>query len=206
MVIAALLLIAADPVRLPPVDQCRGDAEFEAMRSRLQDVVEAKDLDGLLALMSDDVRVTFGGRFGREGFRHWWTTASGQQGKLWQELTAATSLGCAAAKDGEGAEYRAMPAMFVTSGGLDGFTTWVSLPGARLRSRASTAAQVRMRLPAWTVLEEAEHDGGDWVQVRTPKGRRGYVSVDEARSIIDYRLVFGRQQGGWRITAFVAGD
>ena len=96
--------------------------------------------------------------------------------------------------------------MFVTGDDLDGFSTWVALPGAVLRARPATGAKVTMRLPPWTVLDEVEHDGGSWIEARTPKGRRGYVRTSEARSLLDYRIIFGRRDGEWRITAFVAGD
>ena len=206
MLAVAFVLAAAAPVRLPPVDQCGGDAQFNLTRHELERVVEAKDLDGLLALMSDDVRVSFGGRFGREGFRRHWTSTPRDRGLLWKELGRALRLGCAKAVDGSGKEYRAIPAMFVTGGDLDGFSTWVSLPGAMLRSGPSAGAPAEMRLPAWTVLDEVEHDGGSWIAVRTPKGRRGFVSTAQARSLLDYRIIFGRRDGKWRITAFVAGD
>ncbi len=61
--------------------------------------------------------------------------------------------------------YRAMPAMFVTGDDFDGFSTWVALPGAIVRSRPNAGAPVRRRLGAWTVLEEVEHDGGDWIEL-----------------------------------------
>ena len=118
----------------------------------------------------------------------------------------ALRLGCAEAKDGKGAAYRAIPAMFVTGNDLDGFSTWVALPGALLRARPTTRATVMMRLPPWTVLDEAEHDGGSWIEARTPKGRRGCVRTSEARSLLDYRIICGRRDGAWRITAFIAGD
>ena len=96
--------------------------------------------------------------------------------------------------------------MFVTGDGLDGFSTWASLPGAVLRAKPDGKAAARMRLPSWTVLSEVEHDGGSWIEVRTPKGRSGYVSTEEVRSLLDYRLIFGRREAQWRITAFIAGD
>jgi hypothetical protein len=96
--------------------------------------------------------------------------------------------------------------MFVTGDGLDGFSTWASLPGAVLRAKPDGKAAARMRLPSWTALSEVEHDAGSWIEVRTPKGRSGYVSTEEVRSLLDYRLIFGRREGQWRITAFIAGD
>jgi hypothetical protein len=201
----ALFLAAAAPVRLPPVEQCRDDAGFTQVRQKLQRVVTARDLDGLVSLMSADVRVTFGGRFGRDDFRRHWTSAPGDRGRLWKELDRALPLGCAEAVNGNGVAYRAIPAMFVTGDDLDGFSTWVALPGAVLRARPVTGAKA-MRLPPWTVLGEVEHDGGSWIEARTPKGRRGYVLTSEARSLLDYRIIFGPRDGEWRITAFVAGD
>ena len=205
MLIAALALAVAAPTRLPPVERCGGDPEFTAVRTRLGQVIQKQDTDGLLSLMAQNVRVTFGGRYGRGDFRQQWGRSKDQR-ELWKELRRATKLGCATAIDGQGEEYRAMPAMFVTGDDLDGFETWVALPGAAMRSRPSLKAPVRMRLPAWTVLHEVNHDGGPWIEARTPRGRHGFVSTTQARSIIDYRIVFGRRGGRWLITAFVAGD
>ena len=196
----------AAPVRLPPVEQCAGDAGFARVRQELQKVVAKRDMEGLLALMSDDVRVSFGGQSGRERFTDYWAVSSEDQDLLWSELGSALRLGCAQAKDGEGNPYKAIPGMFVTGDGLDGFSTWVALPGAVLRSKPDPKAQAKMRLPAWTVLGEVEHDGSSWIEVRTPKGTNGYVTTEQARSLIDYRIIFGQRDGQWRITAFVAGD
>ena len=205
MLVAALVLAAAAPTLLPPVERCGGDPEFTAVRTRLEQIIQKQDIDGLLSLMAQNVRVTFGGRYGREDFRRHWGRSK-DQSQLWKELHQATKLGCATAVDGQGKEYRAMPAMFVTGGDLDGFATWVALPGAMMRARRSPKASVRIRLPAWTVLDEVDHDGGPWIEARTPKGHRGFVATAQARSIIDYRIVFGRRDGEWKITALVAGD
>ena len=206
MFLTAIGLALAAPASLPPVEQCRGDAEFSRVRQQLQKAVEARDLKGVMALMSDDVRVSFGGLSGPERFSDYWTASDQDQELLWSKLGSALRLGCAQAVDGEGNPYRAIPAMFVTGDGLDGFSTWASLPGAVLRARPDETAPAKMRLPSWTVLSEVEHDGGSWIEVRTPKGSSGYVSTEQARSLLDYRLIFGRRDGQWRITAFVAGD
>jgi hypothetical protein len=202
----AFALAVAAPVNLPPVEQCRGDAEFTRLRQELGTAVDGRDIDGLMSLMSDDVRVSFGGQSGRERFSDYWAASEQDQELLWAELGSALRLGCAQAVDGGGNPYRAIPAMFVTGDGLDGFSTWVSLPGAVLRSKPDPKAAARMRLPAWTVLSEVDHDGGSWIEVRTPKGRSGFVSTEQVRSLVDYRIIFGRREGRWQITAFIAGD
>jgi hypothetical protein len=206
VILTALFLLVAAPVRLPPVEQCLKDPGFTRVREQLEKVVHARDLDGLLSLMSKDVRVTFGGRFGRDGFREHWTSVPDDRARLWRELERALRLGCAEARDGKGVAYRAIPAMFVTGDDLDGFSTWVALPRALLRARPTARAKITMRLPPWTVLDEVEHDGGSWIEARTPKDRRGFVRTSEARSLLDYRIIFGRRNGAWRITAFIAGD
>lgn len=206
MLATAFFLATATPIRLPPVEQCSDDRGFTQVRQKLEKSVAARDLDGLISLMSADVRVTFGGRYGREGFLQHWTSVPKERGRLWRELDRALRLGCAEAVSGEGTTYRAIPAMFITGDDLDGFSTWVALPGSVLRARPAPGAKAIMRLPPWTVLDDVEHDGGSWIQARTPKGRRGYVRTSEARSLLDYRIIFGRRDGEWRITAFVAGD
>ena len=208
--LAALLLAGASPpaapTRLPPVEQCADDAGFGEFRNSSTAAVAGRDMARLTALMSDDVHVSFGGRFGKVQFVNFWSQTPAGHAQLWRQMDTILQLGCATARDGRGMEYRSFPSMFVTAGPLDGFTTWVTLPGAVLRGRAAPTATAVMRLPAWTVLEEIEYSGGQWIEVRTPKGRRGFVAADAARSIIDYRLIVEQRAGQWRITAFIAGD
>ena len=113
MLSIAIALAAAAPARLPPVELCGGDAEFSQVRRQLEQAVAARDEDGLVALMSDDVRFSFGGGVGRDGFKQHWSAAPQEQAQLWTEFGRAMKLGCAKAVDGQGKEYRAMPAMLV---------------------------------------------------------------------------------------------
>ena len=146
MLTIAFAMAVAAPVSLPPVDRCRGDAEFSRLRAQRQKAVDKRDLDGLLALMSDDVRVSFGGASGRERFSDYWTASEQDRELLWSELGSALRLGCAQATDEEGKPYKAIPGMFVIGDDLDGFSTWVSLPGAVLRSKPNAQSQPKMRL------------------------------------------------------------
>ena len=202
----ALLLSASTPSRLPPVERCGGDPAFGKFRSELQASVARRDVEALFRLMADDVRVTFGGRSGKADFLDYWQRSPSQPHALWRELEEVLRLGCARAVDGQGGEYRAFPAMFVTGDDLDGFTTWVSRPGAVLRAKPSSGSRPLQRLPSWTVIEADDFDGGPWLAVRTPRGRSGFVARGAARSIIDYRLIAKRRGGRWMITAFIAGD
>ena len=46
----------------------------------------------------------------------------------------------------------------------------------------------------------------DWLKVETLGGKKGYVKADYVRSPIDYRAVFEKKRGVWKMTAFIAGD
>jgi hypothetical protein len=48
--------------------------------------------------------------------------------------------------------------------------------------------------------------GDRWTAVRLPNRRVGFVAAQYARSPIDYRAIFARVAGDWRMVAFVAGD
>jgi hypothetical protein len=206
----ALLLAAATPARLPPVEQCGGDPEFDRFRRQLETAVERRDLDKLLPLLAPDIRLSFGTAPADAKFRNFERSGPGGDGlwqeSLWGELDEVLHLGCATARNGVGVEYRAWPAMFVTGDELDGFGTWISRPGAVQRTKPNARAPIKQRLPSWTVLEEIGESIMPYLEVRTPKGRTGFVAHNQLRSLIDYRLVAKRQDGRWTITAFIAGD
>ena len=66
------------------------------------------------------------------------------------------------------------------------------------------AAQAGKLLP---VDEAAEpYAESEWTRIKLRDGRTGYISSRYVRSPIDYRAVFNKMDGRWRMTAFVAGD
>jgi hypothetical protein len=198
---AALALAGAIPARMPPVDQCQGDRAFSEFRRTLMTAVADRNMESLLKLMSDDVRVSFGGGVGKEEFRRYWARHASESKDLWSELANALKLGC-----GMKSEARVFPSMFAQADDLDEYETRIALPGARLRRTPSMRGAIVGRL-SWHVLQlDGLWTGGEWIPVRLRDGRRGYVHKTAARSPIDYRLVAHKRDGRWLITAFVAGD
>ena len=45
-----------------------------------------------------------------------------------------------------------------------------------------------------------------WLEVKLADGRQGFVRYDQTVNPLDYRLVFEKRGGEWKIAAFVAGD
>ena len=203
LIALAMLLAepAAIPERLPPVEQCAGDASFDQFRARLKDVVARKDEKALLAMLSDDVEVNFGGDRGPALFAANWKFADPSERHVWAELEEALSQGCAPSGDA-----RVAPS-FVTQfpEQLDGFETLILPPGSKLRV-AQDEASAGNGPTDWHLASIVGDTDGAWAEVRLVDGRRGFVRLDETVNPLDYRLVFEKQGGAWRIVAFVAGD
>ena len=73
---------------------------------------------------------------------------------------------------------------------------------AEVDSDAPVVAPLRWHVVA---LEDG-YGEAPWLRARLPDGRRGYVRRDLFRSFGDFRAIFERRDGRWRMTAFVAGD
>jgi hypothetical protein len=192
--------------RLPPVDQCASDPGFVAYRNELLSAIERRDREALLALLADNIQVDFGGDPGREYFARAWALDRPQASPLWDELRQALSLGCA--RDPAG-EYYASPSMYLADETIfpDPFTAAVAIrPDAQLRA-APGAGSALVATLNWHVLTVPEWDRESaWQQVELADGRRGYVRSEDLRSPVDYRAIFERVDGRWRMVYFIAGD
>ena len=198
--LAGLFLVSAgtNAATLPPRDECAGDASFSGFREELFEAATRKDVEGLLALSDDDIRLGFGDNDGKAVFR-----AYLKKDATWAELAKLSRLGCAL--DGE---RRAIPYMFLRIGDRDAFDTFVAAgTGIALRAAPQTGGRLVTRLN-WEILTLVPRAGntGQWLRVRTDSGRTGYVRRDLLRSPVDYRAIFEKSAGKWRMTAFLAGD
>jgi hypothetical protein len=210
LLLSLLLVLApegeARAPRLPPVDDCAADSSFVEFRDRLTAAIERRDRDAILALISDDIHVDFGGGAGRDDFARTWELERPDSSQLWDELSQALRLGCA--REPVGGGYYA-PAMFLTGDDLfdDPFTAAVVIrDSAVLRAAPDPAAELVATL-AWDVVTVPEWDfDAPWQRIQLADGRSGYVRTEDIRSPVDYRAAFQRVDGRWRMTAFIAGD
>ncbi|HEV2748198.1 MAG TPA: SH3 domain-containing protein [Allosphingosinicella sp.] len=203
LLLALMLQSGGGPARVPPVDECASDLSFLSFRDDLRKVIERRDGNRLLEIVSDDIDVDFGGGEGRAYFAKAWGLDRPRDSKIWQELGETLALGCAQAA---GEDIYWSPSLFVHATG-DPFESVVAVAPQAALHEAPDAASPVVTLLAWDVLTVGDDDGQQpWLRAALADGRTGYVRREHVRSLLDYRAGFARRHGRWRLVAFIAGD
>jgi hypothetical protein len=212
MSIAALLLAAAlqapapNPcgsrlVRLLPVDQAAAQPDFFTFRGRLQAAIARRDEAAVLAVADPGIRTSFGDDDGLATLR---MKLRDPQGTLWADLATALALG---------GTFRS-PDSFVAPyvfaewpARADSFECALVI-GDRVRVRASplpdSAVVGRVSYEIVQVLPAQRETAA--THVRLSNGVTGFIASTFVRSGVDYRAIFQKTGGEWRLRAFVAGD
>jgi len=205
LLVAALQLSQAEPLRAPPIDQCGDDPTFVEYREKLAGAIALKDADALRPLVDREIKYNFGpdGDGGWSGFVREWNLDRPADSELWLELSEVLSLGCAW-NDGQ----PTAPSNFSSLSELDH-----SLPvyfavhkGAAFRTRPDDSAPLVMELEDHVLLENVDVAPEGWLNAQLTDGRTGFVRMSAVRSAIDYRAGFERRDGKWVMTFFIAGD
>ena len=186
-----------------PRDECAKLPGFPAFRDAVFAATAKRDGEALVALADPDIHLDFGGGAGREELRK--RLADPTSG-LWGEIAALAALGCAA--DGTVAT---LPAIFsrVPDDVDPGRTMLVTGSDVPLRRKPSpTAPEVRKLNWALVTLKGDGFDpAARYTEVTASDGSAGFVATAKLRSLLDYRLIADRTEGGtYRITALIAGD
>ncbi len=185
-----------------PRDECAdvpGAAEF---RQQLTKVVGDRDIEGLVALVANDVRLDFGGGEGANLLR---THLMKADRSLWDELDELLALGCA--KNGQGGIT--IPWYFEQDFDSIDPMTGMIVKGEDVPLLAEPEAKAQeLRKLSWEVVELADGLRPDdrFQKVRLPDKTEGYIATDELRSLIGYRLIASSRNGKWSITSLAAGD
>jgi hypothetical protein len=184
-----------------PQDTCAEVEGADQFRTQLAAAVRARDIDGVLALAADDVKLDFGGGSGRGELRS--RLADDSLG-LWSELDALMALGCSANEQGG----ITIPWFFDQDFGETDpyFAMLVTGEDVPLLERADPAARPISTI-SWDLVEIASlNPESAWQRVELEDGKVGFIATDKLRSLIDYRLTASSRNGRWRIISFVAGD
>jgi len=201
--------VLAEEMKLKPVDEAVGNPAFARFRAALLDAVRKRDLDYVMSQVDTDIKLSFGGDYGRDTFRDLLTGTESWQGEAyWAELQRVLELG------GVFMDANSFCAPYVACLDVPGCpdcdpyeTMFTVSKDAVARAAPDAAARVAARL-SYDVLRidiDAEHEG-EWTPVILPDGSRGYVSGPDFRMSIDYRALFEKIDGTWRMTVFIAGD
>lgn len=196
-------LAAWGQTRLLPVDEAAAVSDFLSFRSQLRAAVAKRDLKVILAAMSKNVKLSFGGAEGHSDFLTIWKPES-PDSKLWEELANVLDLG--GTFDSQGA-FTAPYVFSQWPSEKDAFTHMAAIgTGIRVRTAPNARAPVIAFLD-FSVVEISDDDPAlDWVKVKLSPGRAGYVHVRYLRSPLEHRIRFEKQEGRWQVVFFLAGD
>ncbi len=207
--LAGAMPAAAKSLRLEPVDEASGNSAFATWRAALLEAVRRRDVEFTVAQAGREIKLSFGGDYGRESFRQALTGEEYWQGEgYWRELQTVLELGGVFMNDG--AFCTPYLACIDVPGcpDCDPFET-VFVIGADVVARAEPdpEAPVVANL-SWNVLQmDYEAAGAEgWHAVKLPIGRTVYLSNKDSRTAVDYRARFEKTAEGWRMTVFIAGD
>lgn len=204
---ACLALGALAPVAAaqsyPPKDAGADDPVFAAFRQELRRIAAERDLRGLISLSAPDIHLSFGGDSGEEGLRR-----LSKSTDFWLALQRVLSTATIA----QGEEGYVAPYWFAIEhdARFDPFETFFVMGSdVLLRKSADREAEAIGAVSYGFVrrLTPYRPEGEpEYVEVETSAGRKGFIASRLLRSVVDYRIGFTREGGGWRVSFFVAGD
>ena len=184
-----------------PQDTCAEVEGADQFRTQLAAAIRARDVDGVVALAADDVKLDFGGSAGRAELRE--RLADPSLG-LWGELDALMALGCSANDQGG----ITIPWFFDQDLGRADpyFAMLVTGENVPLLERPDPASKPLQTI-SWDLVEIASlNPESAYQRVEASDGKVGFIATDKLRSLIDYRLTASSRNDRWRIISFVAGD
>ena len=209
-VLAAAPPPAKAPLSLAPADEGVKDKSFALYRSKMQSAIKAKNVKALVKLLDPKIKLNFGGGTGIAAFKSSWKP-NDPTSQIWNVLNLVVNHG---GHFNSPTQFAAPYVYSAWPNDIDAFnyaamtTTDVELRDAPHESRKTVR---KLGYEIVEVLQGAgkpQHEVRDdeWSEVKTGDGKRGFVPSKYYRSSIDYRAVFEKQNGKWRMTVLVAGD
>lgn len=209
-ILAAVLAgpVAAAPMIVPPSDAAKDDPALAALFDTLVKAAADRDFAPFEAAMTPTATASFGGDEGPEGFRRAYGIGEADS-PFWAGFTEAVELGALQL------EPNLVYAPYLAGGLPEEADPYLSIVAIGAKTELYKAPKDGAPVIAdvtHQVLEQIDIEPEDlaktpegWVHVKADAGV-GYVKAEETRSALDYRAVFEKIDGQWRLTAFVAGD
>ncbi|MDQ4123810.1 MAG: SH3 domain-containing protein [Acidobacteriota bacterium] len=196
------------------VDEAAKDKSFSDFRQKLLDAVKMRDAKFVLSILDPKIQNNFGGGAGIADFKKTWKI-NNRNSPFWDEMLTVLSNG-GKFMDKERQTFGA-PYLYAQPlpDNLDVFE-YAAIFGenVNLRQQPNANSPIIATLSYNVVVPDFDRSIQDkskvneyhWVWVETLGGKKGYVAGQFVRSPIDYRAVFEKKNGKWKMTAFIAGD
>ncbi len=209
--------LVAQELKAPFVDEAEENEEFLAFRDALLAAVVERDIGTILTMTSDDILLSFGGAEGKDALREFLEVdpqrfapeqrfeAPAMRERNWSDLETVLRLGGVFKTPDEFvAPYTWV---FDAPEEMDPFEVmFITGSGVALRDRPIRFGQVIDRLTHDVVTFKNWVTGTSFVEIERADGTTGFVHRDFARFLLDYRALFEKVDGEWKLTTFVAGD
>lgn len=190
---------ASSPLQFdcPPRDEASRDQQLVAVRAKLRHSVAHRDVAGVLAVTSPEIRTSFGPDDGLEFFKR---DLANKRNAIWDELSTVLDLG------GGFETPETFVAPFSYGCGEPGEDVVVVGRGVHVRSSPRLTAPIVSSVSFAVLHRSDEVSPSNWQPVQLPDGRRGFIAARFVRSPIGYRAYFTKVNGVWRLAAFIGGD
>ncbi len=209
-VVSAVAALAAQQLKLSPVDEAASDPGFLAFRTQLQRAIDRRDVKFLRSAISPDIELGGEGeQQGPEDFEQVWRPGD-PSSDLWDTLDDVLALGGSFQEHG-----RRFCAPYVYSNWPEAVSPADALAvitkGVNLRQSCAANARVVTVLDHDIVTWSGAHEtitraGKEWAEVKTAGGIAGCVLDEYVRSPLDYHACFEKIQGKWKLTALMEGE
>ncbi|KPF93353.1 hypothetical protein IP81_03775 [Novosphingobium sp. AAP83] len=183
-----------------PQDDCAAAPGWPTFHKSLVAAIRARDGAALAALSSADVTLDYGGGNGVEELQK---RLADPERELWQELEQLLPLGCAV----EGG-LAAMPWVFWNVPDSTDSYSAMLVTGKDVALRDGPNGKALGNV-GWAIVDidpMAYKPDAKTTPVTLANGDKGWIETARLRSLLDYRLIAEPKDGGWQITAFIAGD
>lgn len=206
MLSAALLwLVGPD---FPPVDEGPGDVQFAEFRQNLVGTIQKKNYEWAVARIAPDIKFSFGADGGKRELLNTWAAIPTAQEEFFTELLECLTLG-GQFKKYDGRKYFVAPYVFSAwPEEYDAFEyVAVPTPVVRVFAEADETAEPIASVGHTIVRIDYASQNDGWNRIEYDDGKWGWIVTKEARSPIDYRALFAKNEAGsYELVTFVAGD
>jgi hypothetical protein len=195
--------------KLTPIDEADKNPSFYVFRARLFEAVQRRDLAFVLGILSPNIKNSFGGDDGIEGFKKIWKPEQ-PESNFWNTFVRVMGLGGSFDREGR---FLAPYTYGKFPNSIDSFEHGAIIgENVRVRKEPKLDSAVVDTL-SFDIVKVLDWNPNlpagmkeKWVIVSLRDGGNGYVAGTYIRSPIDYRAGFEKKDGKWSLIFFVSGD